>query len=60
MAKVLYAEQYARLMFEQELHDRLLQETLSTDPHFEGLTLINRLAQRQAHILLAESADYFE
>ncbi|MCA6128543.1 TRAP transporter TatT component family protein [Thalassolituus oleivorans] len=60
MAKVLFAKQYARLMFEQELHDRLLQETLSTDPHFEGLTLINRLAQRQAHILLAESADYFE
>jgi len=60
MAKVLYAKQYARLMFEQDLHDRLLQEVLDADPYAEGLTLINRLAQRQADRLLAESADYFE
>ncbi len=60
MAKVLYAKQYARLMFEQALHDRLLQEALDADPHSEGLTLINRLAQRQAAALLAESPDYFE
>ena len=60
MAKVLYAKQYARLMFEQELHDRLLQEALDADPHSEGLTLINRLAQRQAAVLLAESSEYFE
>ncbi|WP_370292027.1 TRAP transporter TatT component family protein [Thalassolituus sp.] len=60
MAKVLYAKQFARLMFEQELHDRLLQEVLDADPYAEGLTLVNRLAQRQAAELLAESADYFE
>ena len=60
MAKVLYAKQYARLMFEQELHDRLLNETLNSDPHAEGLTLINRLAQRQAQTLLDESTEYFE
>jgi hypothetical protein len=60
MAKVLYAKQYARLMFEQELHDRLLNEVLVADPHAEGLTLINRLAQQQARVLLAESADFFE
>ncbi|WP_260997552.1 TRAP transporter TatT component family protein [Thalassolituus hydrocarboniclasticus] len=60
MAKVLFAKQYARLMFEQELHDRLLQEALDADPHSEGLTLINRLAQRQAAVLLAESSEYFE
>jgi len=60
MAKVLYAKQYARLMFDQELHDRLLQETLAANPHSEGLTLINRLAQRQAQTLLAESTEYFE
>ncbi|MEC9256832.1 MAG: TRAP transporter TatT component family protein, partial [Pseudomonadota bacterium] len=59
-AKVLYAKQYARLMFEQELHDTLLTEVLEADPYAEGLTLINRLAQRQAETLLAESADYFE
>jgi len=60
MAKVLYAKQYARLMFEQELHDELLQQVIDADPYAEGLTLINRLAQRQADRLLAESADYFE
>ena len=60
MAKVLYAKQYARLMFEQELHDELLQQVIEANPYAEGLTLINRLAQRQANRLLAESADYFE
>ena len=60
MAKVLFAKQYARLLFDQELHDHLLQETLDADPEMEGLTLINTLAQRQAAELLAESAEYFE
>jgi len=60
MAKVLYAKQYARLMFDQELHDRLLTEAIEADPSAEGLTLINRLAQREAKVLLAGSAEYFE
>jgi hypothetical protein len=60
MAKVLYAQQYARLLFEQELHDRLLKEVLAADPKAEGLTLINSLAKQQAADLLAESAEYFE
>lgn len=60
MAKVLYAKQYARLMFDKELHDRLLNEALAADPHAEGLTLINRLAQRQAAVLLEESEEFFE
>ena len=59
MAKVLYAQQYARLMFEQELHDRLLTEVLAADAKAEGLTLINHLAKQQAKVLLASSADYF-
>jgi len=60
MAKVLYAQQYARLMFEQELHDQLLQDVIAADPKAEGLTLINQLAKQQAQPLLAESAEYFE
>lgn len=60
MAKVLYAQQYARLLFEQELHDRLLNEVIQADPKAEGLTLINQLAKQQAEVLLAESAEYFE
>ncbi|MCA6063032.1 hypothetical protein I9W95_05365 [Thalassolituus marinus] len=60
MAKVLYAKQYARLMWEQELHDQLLNDVLAAEPAYEGLTLINRLAQREAAVLLAESTDFFE
>ncbi|SRR5690554_713290 len=60
MAYVIYAEKYARLMFEQELHDQLLTTALAKNPKHEGLTLINRLAQQQAQVLLDESSDYFE
>lgn len=59
MAKVLYAQQYARLMFEQELHDQLLNEVLAVDAKAEGLTLMNLLAKQQAAELLAESEEYF-
>ena len=31
MAKVLYAEKYARLLFDRELHDVLLKQVLDTD-----------------------------
>jgi hypothetical protein len=58
-AKVLYAEQYARLVFDRELHDALLEEVLGADPRVPGLTLANVLAQRQAAALLAGADDYF-
>lgn len=59
MAMVLYAQKYARLVFDRELHDRLLQEVLSADVEQPGLTLANTLAQQQARALLDGSADYF-
>lgn len=59
MTKVIYAQQYARLVFDQALHDRLLNEVLAADPAVGGNTLINTYAQRQAGVLLAESVDYF-
>ena len=34
MAQVLYAEKYARLVFDPELHDRLLNEVLAADLMF--------------------------
>lgn len=58
-AKVLYAEQYARLIFDRELHDALLEEVISADPRAPGLTLANVLAQRDAEALLASADDYF-
>ncbi len=58
-AKVFYAEKYARLIFNQELHDKLLQEVIAADPYSENLTLMNILAQKKAQELLASSQDYF-
>jgi tetratricopeptide (TPR) repeat protein len=57
--QVYYASQYARLVFDRELHDRLLQDALSRDPYVEGLTLQNRYAQQQAERLLDSADDYF-
>lgn len=59
MVRVLYAQQYARLVFDKDLHDRLLNEVLAADPHSPGLTLINVLAQHRARQLLESGKDYF-
>jgi hypothetical protein len=59
MTRVIYAEQYARLAFNKELHDRLLQEVIAADPVFDDMTLINKMAQARAAELLAESDEYF-
>jgi len=59
MAKVLYAEKYCRLVFNQTLHDQLLNDVLQADPYHKNLTLMNTLARDQAQKLLASSQDYF-
>lgn len=56
---VYYASNFARLMFDQELHDSLLQRALSLDPYVDGYTLQNVFALDQAKQLLATSNDYF-
>lgn len=58
-AKTLMAEYYARLLFDQELHDRLLSEVLAADPSEPGFTLTNVLAQERAKALVASGKDYF-
>jgi len=58
MAKVEYARRYARLVFDQPLHQRLLEEVLDSDPKQHGLTLSNVLAQQQAAMLLQD--EYFQ
>ncbi len=57
--KVAYARYYARLVYDQELHDRLLAEVVESDPLAPGLTLANVLAQREAVTLQISGADYF-
>ncbi len=58
-AKVEYARGYAKLLYERELHDRLLKEVLDADPYVDGLTLSNILAQEDAREMLADADDYF-
>jgi len=57
--KVAYARYYARLVYDRELHDRLLYEVRNAQPQIEGLTLMNALAQQEAEQLLKSGADYF-
>ena len=59
LMKTMYAELYARLIFDQELHDQLLKDVLSSDPVAPNLSLINTFAQKKAKSLLAESPEYF-
>ena len=59
VAQVLFARQYARLVFDRPLHDRLLREVMDADPNAPGLTLANTLAREQALLLLDDADDYF-
>ena len=58
-AKVELARSYARLVYDRELHDRVLNEVLQADPVAPRLTLLNVLAQRDARALLDSADDYF-
>lgn len=59
MAKVSYAELYARLVFDKTLHDKLLTEVIEAKPEQPGFTLTNTLAQQKAKQLLASGKDFF-
>ena len=58
-AKVEYAKGYAKLLYERDLHDRLLGEVVDASPYADGFTLGNVLAKQEAERLLAEADDYF-
>jgi hypothetical protein len=59
MAKLYYAKNYARGVFDRDLHDKLLNEILAADVHAGDLTLSNVMAQQQAKELLQSADDYF-
>lgn len=59
MAKVFYARNYARLVFDRDLHDSLLRDVLAAEPGQPGLTLSNVVAQQQAMELLETADEYF-
>jgi tetratricopeptide (TPR) repeat protein len=58
-AKVQFAESYARLVFDRELHDRLLNEVVAAPAEAPGRTLQNVLAKERAQALLASATEYF-
>jgi hypothetical protein len=57
--KVEYARRYARLVFDQELHDRLLTDVVNAPAEAPRYTLFNVLAKQEAQTLLATSKEYF-
>ena len=59
MAYVLYARHYAKMLFDRELYDRLLNEVLASNPRIDGYTLINMAAQAEARDMLAAADAYF-
>jgi hypothetical protein len=59
MSPLLYAKHYARMQFDRELHDRLLNGVLAANPTANEFTLINHLAQQQAKALLKNADQYF-
>ena len=59
LARVLFAEHYARLVFDRELHDAQLREVLEAEPDVPDLTLQNTYARQQARQLLDSADDYF-
>ncbi len=59
MAKVIFAEKYARMTFNRELHDGILENVVKADPHKPGMTLMNTLAQARAKTLLKSADEYF-
>ncbi|NKC01610.1 MAG: hypothetical protein GKR90_24345 [Pseudomonadales bacterium] len=59
LAKVMFADQYARLVFDRELHDKLLNEVMDAPLEVPGLTLMNTVAKQQAATLLASADEYF-
>ena len=59
MVHVLYAQHYAKMMFDRVLHDSLLNTVMTTQIDQKGFTLSNTLAQQQAKKLLQNADDYF-
>jgi hypothetical protein len=57
MAKALYAEYYARLVFDEKLHNSLVLEILTDKKNEHGL--INTLAIEKAKSLQRTASDYF-
>ena len=59
MVNVMYAEHYARLVFDRELHDNLLRQVLETEQDASDFRLANAIARQRATTLLEQSEEFF-
>ena len=59
MARVTFAEFYARYAFDQELFESTLKQVLAADPKVPRLTLMNDVAKTRAQALLDQVGDLF-
>jgi hypothetical protein len=59
MAMLMYADKYARLVFDRALHDSLLNEVINADIKKSRSILIDTIAKARAQQLLADADDYF-
>ena len=59
MVRVMYAQLYAKIVFDRDLHDRLLREVIQADPQVPGYVWVNTYAQERAQKLLEAASDYF-
>ena len=59
LTQVMFAEQYARLVFDRRLHDDLLNEVLAAEVDVPELQLMNAVAKRRAQGLMETADAYF-
>lgn len=59
MAKVLYAEYYARLTFNEKLHNQLVSEVINYKKSPRQYILTNTIALQKAKALQSSSKDFF-
>ena len=59
MARVTFAEFYARYAFDQELFETTLKQVLAAEPKESRFTLMNAVAKTRAQTLLDQVGDLF-
>jgi hypothetical protein len=59
LAQVTYAETYARMIFDKELYQKLLNEVLGQPLEDNDMASSNKLAQVMAQKLLDATEEYF-
>lgn len=59
IAKVYFAERYARVIFDRDMHDKILKEVINAKDTEATLRLSNAIARDKARELLESANDYF-